>query len=197
VLVRFTGSRITKQSANRSGGSWRCFTKWIPDLGPFAMRLWEIFEIRNTAAHGIANYMHDRTMIPLEMRPIAKKEPYRILRLTRAQLVELGDEARRMAGDIQLTMGRQFENFADDDQEDVPAVAEGASGWLEDPDLLAKFPTVEPLRIYSMHIDDAGQYWGSPVRQPHREAKDGSSAPTVEMREPRLDHSQHKWLVKS
>jgi hypothetical protein len=92
-----------------------------PRLGPMVDRILELTEIRNTLAHGIAQYMNDRSVIHLELQPRAKGAPYRKLRLTRAELVSLGDEAREIAGRLQVyspSTSAAFDDIEDDEEDE-------------------------------------------------------------------------------
>jgi hypothetical protein len=137
-----------------------------PDLGPFVERLLYLFEIRNTLAHGIANYMHERTTIHLELQPSKKDSDYRKIRLTRAELVALGDEVREIAGLMQAELVTRMSVLFDQDDEaddielDPEAAAEWQAGWIIDREILAQFPDVTPGQIYSMHRRPGGEHWG-------------------------------------
>jgi hypothetical protein len=135
------------------------------DLGlePLVDRLSYLFDIRNTMAHGIANYMHERTMIHLELQPSKKGSAYRKVRLTRAELVALGDEVREIAGMMQVELVTRM-NELFDEEDDVEADSAGAAewqaGWITDTEILSQFPDATPGRIYSVHLRPDGEYWG-------------------------------------
>jgi hypothetical protein len=137
-----------------------------PDLRPLVERLSYLFKIRNTMAHGIAHYMHERTMIHLELQPSKKGSVYRKVRLTRAELVALADEVREIAGMMQAELVmRVGELFDQDDDEhevemDAAAAARWQAGWITESEILCQFPDVTPGRIYSMHRRPDGEYWG-------------------------------------
>lgn len=137
-----------------------------PDLGPLVERLLYLFEIRNTMAHGIADYMHERTMIHLELQPSKKGSDYRKVRLTRAELVALGDEVREIAGMMQAELVTRMAELFEEGDEDrdveicTAAAAKWQAGWITDSETLSKFPDVTPGRIYSIHQRPDGEFWG-------------------------------------
>jgi hypothetical protein len=97
-----------------SGEKSRVLPELDPDLTQLADRMLEMMEIRNTLAHGIAHQLRDLPIIELQVQPSSRDGSYRKLQLTRAQLIDLTDEARDMASRLQQQSSASAASPTDD-----------------------------------------------------------------------------------
>jgi hypothetical protein len=82
--------------------------------GKLADRMLEVLEIRNTLAHGNAHQIRDLPIIELQVQPSSRDASYRKLQLTRAQLIDLTDEAHDIASRLRQQSSASAASPTDD-----------------------------------------------------------------------------------